>query len=55
MVHDSIKAYNHQQEKDYTLIFEQLGTIIQSSLPVAESKIWHVHPFWFVDGNPIVG
>ena len=21
----------------------------------AESKIWHAHPVWFLDGNPIVG
>ena len=21
----------------------------------AENKIWHAHPVWFLDGNPIVG
>jgi hypothetical protein len=21
----------------------------------AESKIWHAHPVWFLDGNPVVG
>ncbi|MFM7857164.1 MAG: hypothetical protein ACKO96_35905, partial [Flammeovirgaceae bacterium] len=21
----------------------------------AENKIWHSHPVWFLDGNPIVG
>jgi hypothetical protein len=21
----------------------------------AESKIWHAHPVWFLDGNPIAG
>ncbi len=24
-------------------------------LPHAEGKIWHAHPVWFLDGNPIVG
>lgn len=24
-------------------------------LPDAESKIWHAHPVWFLDGNPVVG
>src|SRR5690606_28787357 len=24
-------------------------------LPEAENKIWHAHPAWFLDGNPIVG
>ena len=28
---------------------------ISSGLPEAEHKIWHGHPVWFLDGNPIVG
>lgn len=28
---------------------------INKALPQAESKIWHGHPVWFLDGNPIVG
>lgn len=24
-------------------------------LPDAEHKLWHGHPVWFLDGNPIVG
>jgi hypothetical protein len=28
---------------------------IDSDLTEAESKIWHPHPVWFLDGNPIVG
>jgi hypothetical protein len=24
-------------------------------MPEAENKIWHAHPVWFIDGNPIVG
>lgn len=28
---------------------------IDSELTDAESKIWHAHPVWFLDGNPIVG
>ena len=28
---------------------------IKKALPKAESKIWHAHPVWFLDGNPIVG
>ncbi|RXR21975.1 DUF1801 domain-containing protein [Flavobacterium stagni] len=55
MVHDSIIAYNQLQEEDYSLICEQLSTIIQSQLSGAESKIWHAHPVWFIEGNPIVG
>jgi hypothetical protein len=24
-------------------------------LPEAENKLWHAHPVWFLEGNPIVG
>ena len=28
---------------------------IDLGLSEAESRIWHAHPVWFLDGNPIVG
>jgi hypothetical protein len=28
---------------------------ISRALPKAENKVWHRHPVWFLDGNPIVG
>lgn len=55
MVHNSIIAYNLQQESGFSMICEQLSTIIQSQLSGAESKLWHAHPVWFMEGNPIVG
>lgn len=55
MVHNSIIAYNLKQESGFSMICEQLSTIIQSQLSGAESKLWHAHPVWFLDGNPIVG
>jgi len=36
-------------------IFEALREEITQGLPEAESKIWHAHPVWFLNGNPIVG
>jgi hypothetical protein len=24
-------------------------------LPDADNNIWHAHPVWFLDGNPVVG
>ena len=36
-------------------ICETLATTIDELLPEAESKIWHRHPVWFLDGNPTVG
>ena len=32
-----------------------LAAEIDKSLPEAENKIWHAHPVWFLDGNPIAG
>jgi hypothetical protein len=32
-----------------------LATLIDKHLKNAENKIWHSHPVWFLEGNPIVG
>jgi len=32
-----------------------MAETIDSVLTHAQSKIWHSHPVWFIDGNPIVG
>ena len=32
-----------------------LAAEIDKRLPEAQSKIWHRHPVWFLDGNPTVG
>ncbi len=50
-----IKAYNNKQSKTDKEICDLLATTIDSSLTKAENKIWHAHPVWFLDGNPIVG
>ena len=36
-------------------IGQQLMELIAANLSFTESKIWHAHPVWFIDGNPIVG
>lgn len=51
-----IAAYNEEQATvEERLICETLATTICELLPEAESKIWHRHPVWFLDGNPTVG
>src|SRR4026207_2042901 len=52
---DEIKAYNDALSKDDKLISDSLYEIIHQHLPGAENKIWHRHPVWFLEGNPIVG
>lgn len=32
-----------------------LESAIERVVPQAAGKVWHGHPVWFVDGNPIVG
>jgi hypothetical protein len=36
-------------------ICDTLYHIINENLLQAEHKIWHAHPVWFLNGNPIVG
>jgi uncharacterized protein YdhG (YjbR/CyaY superfamily) len=50
-----ITNYNHSQTADDQLICNLLAEQINLHLPEAENKIWHAHPVWFLDGNPIVG
>lgn len=50
-----IEAYNNTQAAADKEICEQLYSIINSVLIGAENKIWHAHPVWFMDGNPVAG
>jgi hypothetical protein len=50
-----ITNYNNTQSSNDQLICNLLAKQIDSHLPEAENKIWHAHPVWFLDGNPIVG
>ncbi len=50
-----ITAYNEAQTPVDREICDLLATSIYNGLPNAENKIWHRHPVWFLDGNPIVG
>src|SRR6187200_2221017 len=50
-----IIQYNDAQSATDREICHLLATEINRHLPEAENKIWHRHPVWFLDGNPIVG
>lgn len=50
-----VKAYHNSQIKSDKEICDLLYKIIDENLPKAENKVWHSHPVWFLDGNPIVG
>ena len=50
-----IPEYNKALVKAQRDIAEQLCLIFEKHLTKAEAKVWHGHPVWFIDGNPIVG
>lgn len=50
-----IQVYNSKLASPHKEICEQLVGILNSELPEAEHKVWHAHPVWFLEGNPIVG
>ncbi len=50
-----ILLYNESQTAEEKPICDLLMKEITENLPKAEYKIWHRHPVWFLDGNPIVG
>ena len=49
------KKYNAAQAPIDRAICQLLAEQIDRNLPEAENKVWHAHPVWFLDGNPIVG
>ena len=48
-------TYNKSLLVEEQEICNLLASTINTCLPQAENKIWHAHPVWFIDGNPIVG
>lgn len=51
----AIQAFNDRQTDNDRQICNRLSELISGQLPEAESKIWHAHPVWFLEGNPTVG
>lgn len=55
MIHPLTTDYNNTLSAEETAICNILCKAIHKALPEADNKIWHAHPVWFLDGNPIVG
>src|ERR1700752_3261422 len=55
VIHKDILIYNNSQPESDRLICDLLSQEITLNLPEAENKIWHHHPVWFLDGNPVAG
>lgn len=54
-IHEDIRLYNEAQSPGDRRICEALSKAIDRGLPGSENKIWHRHPVWFLEGNPIAG
>lgn len=54
-MHADTARYNKAQAPGEREICDLLASQIDKHLPEAENKIWHAHPVWFLDGNPVVG
>jgi Domain of unknown function (DU1801) len=50
---EAIQQYNDALPE--AAICNQLAALINDNLNFTENKIWHAHPVWFINGNPIVG
>lgn len=48
-------AYNNIQSPEHRDVCSLLSEQIRLYLPEAVHKIWHGHPVWFLEENPIVG
>ncbi len=54
-MNNDIQVYNNAQSVEDKEICNVLFREINRNLSEAERKIWHAHPVWFLDGNPVVG
>ncbi|VXC33728.1 conserved hypothetical protein [Flavobacterium sp. 9AF] len=50
-----IQHYNDSLSENDKAICDTLATAICTELIDATYKIWHAHPVWFLNENPIVG
>ena len=54
-MHPDTQAYNDALIAGSKAIADLLANEIDRALADAENKIWHRHPVWFLDGNPVTG
>lgn len=54
-MNEDVAKYHEELVDSDKVICNELHKIISTHLPNATNKVWHGHPVWFLDGNPIVG
>ena len=51
----SVAEYNEQLAPEFRELADQLAKSFKKQVPQAEAKVWHGHPVWFIEGNPVFG
>jgi hypothetical protein len=51
----SVAEYNNELNPEFRVLANQLAKLFENQVPQAESKVWHGHPVWFIEGNPVFG
>jgi hypothetical protein len=51
----SIDEYNKELSSESRQLAGSLCNLFAKHVPGAEAKVWHGHPVWFIDGNPVFG
>ncbi len=54
-MNQDISVYHASLDREEREICQVLMEEINTALPEATSRIWHRHPVWFLDDNPVVG
>ena len=54
-IEQEIIDFNNTLSTSDKEICDLLANVISNKLPNAENKIWHRHPVWFLNDNPITG
>jgi hypothetical protein len=54
-MHPDTEKYNRSLDAFHAELCDFLANEIDRALPEAENKIWHAHPVWFLEGNPVAG
>lgn len=54
-MHEDVSLYHRSRAPGDQQTCQLLALEIDRALPDAENKVWHAHPVWFLDGNPVVG
>ena len=52
---EAIERYHEALAPADRAIWARLAAAIEAGLPGAEGRVWHAHPVWFLESNPIVG